>query len=248
MPGPNRLPSVQIRSRKRHHRESFRHASTWQRPSPQSPARMVACNSRNPITNRLPAHSLLCNWSVPRLATSHRRNRPGGLPPGVNSTMHIRIMRQCPAPIDGFSVAQLMVGHVYDIKDSTAAFLIATGCAEPSREPQSATRSSDYDSPNSTPYRTTGPVATAAECIHAMTSKALRILVPASERVLWRLRKGERIAEARVCEMAHGRELKLLVDGILWWNQLLCVESGDLMPRAIATRNEFERLGWKAAD
>lgn len=83
---------------------------------------------------------------------------------------------------------------------------------------------------------------------HAIASLTLRILAPASERVLWRLRKGDRIAEARVCEMAHGREFKLLVDGILWWNQLLCVESAELMSRAIETRDEFERLGWKAAD
>jgi hypothetical protein len=44
------------------------------------------------------------------------------------------MIRHCPAAIDGFSVATLVVGRVYDIKDSTAAFLIATGCAEPYRE------------------------------------------------------------------------------------------------------------------
>lgn len=44
--------------------------------------------------------------------------------------MRIRMTRQCPAVIDGFSIAQLVVGRVYDIKDPTAAFLIATDCAE----------------------------------------------------------------------------------------------------------------------
>ena len=66
------------------------------------------------------------------------------------TTMKIRITRQCPATIDGFSIAQLMVDRVYDIKDSTAAFLIATGCAEPYHEPHSDTpRSSDRQSGNS---------------------------------------------------------------------------------------------------
>jgi hypothetical protein len=45
--------------------------------------------------------------------------------------MRIRMTRQCPAVIDGFSIAQLVVGRVYDIKDPTAQFLIATECAEP---------------------------------------------------------------------------------------------------------------------
>jgi hypothetical protein len=65
--------------------------------------------------------------------------------------MYIRMKRQCPATIDGFSVAPLLVGRVYDIKDATAAFLIATGCAEPYGESPSDTRSPDRQPPDSTP-------------------------------------------------------------------------------------------------
>ena len=147
----------------------------------------------------------------------------------------------------GFSIAQLLVGRVYDIQDSSAAFLIAKGCAEPYRESQSATGSPDRHSSNWTRW-TTRPVGTAAECIHTIASVTLRALAPAPERVLWRLTKGERIAEARVCEMNHGCELQFLVDGTLWWSQLLCPKSGELMPRAIQRREELERLGWQAVD
>ena len=41
-----------------------------------------------------------------------------------------------PITIEGVSVAT-MVGRVYDMRDSVAAFLIATGCAEPCPEPPS---------------------------------------------------------------------------------------------------------------
>ncbi len=136
---------------------------------------------------------------------------------------------------------------MYDIKDSTAAFLIARGCAEPYGEPQSATGSLDRDLSNWAGWRTK-PVGTVAECIHTIASVTLRALAPAPEFVLWRLTKGERIAEARVCEMSHGCELQFLVDGTLWWSQLLGPKSGELMPRAIERREELERLGWKAAD
>jgi len=56
--------------------------------------------------------------------------------------MRIRIIRRCPAAVDGFSVAPLEVGRVYDIKPSVAAFLIATECAEPYQDSEpSDTRS-----------------------------------------------------------------------------------------------------------
>lgn len=136
---------------------------------------------------------------------------------------------------------------MYDIKDSTAAFLIARGCAEPSGEPESATGSPDRHLSNWTGWRTR-PVGTVAECIHTIAAVTVRAFAPAPEFVLWRLTKGERIAEARVCEMSHGCELQFLVDGTLWWSQLLDPKSGELMPRAIERREELERLGWRAAD
>ena len=157
--------------------------------------------------------------------------------------MHIRITHECSAPLDGFSIAPLVVGRVYDIKDSTAAFLIAKGCAELYREPESATGSPDDHSLNCTP-RTTRPLGTAAARIQSIASVTLRLLAPPPERVLWRLAKGERIAEARVRERNHGCELQFLVDGRLWWSQLLCPNSSELMPRAIERREELERLGW----
>jgi hypothetical protein len=36
--------------------------------------------------------------------------------------------------LDSFSVEKLEAGRVYDLKDTTAAILIATGCAEPCRD------------------------------------------------------------------------------------------------------------------
>lgn len=47
-----------------------------------------------------------------------------------------------------------------------------------------------------------------------------------------------------MCERNHGCELQFLVDGMLWWSQLLCPKSAELMPRAIERREELERLGW----
>lgn len=78
-------------------------------------------------------------------ASWHRRDRWGDLP-GLNSEHAARTLQfdnedsdqpTMPRRNGRISVAQLMVGGVYDIKGSTAAFLIATGCAEPYREPQS---------------------------------------------------------------------------------------------------------------
>ena len=40
--------------------------------------------------------------------------------------MRVRITRRCRAAVDGFSVAPLEVGRVYDLKPSVATFLIAT--------------------------------------------------------------------------------------------------------------------------
>jgi hypothetical protein len=59
--------------------------------------------------------------------------------------MRIRITRLCRATINGSSYAQLLVDHVYDLKDPIAAFLIGTGCAEPYQEPEVNTRSARHD-------------------------------------------------------------------------------------------------------
>ena len=65
------------------------------------------------------------------------------------------------------------------------------------------------------------------------------------ERVLWRLRKESRIAEARVREMPFGFELRFIADGVLRWSQVFRGERGEISDRAIEKRRQFERLGWR---
>lgn len=68
------------------------------------------------------------------------------------------------------------------------------------------------------------------------------------ERLLWRLRKGERIAEASVRELSHGSELRFVADGVLRWSQVFRGEQSELTQRAIEKRQDFARLGWTATD
>jgi hypothetical protein len=65
---------------------------------------------------------------------------------------------------------------------------------------------------------------------------------PPVERVLWRLRKGERIAEARIREMPHGQELRINVDGNLRWAQLY--RSVGVVESATERHATFVALGW----
>ena len=65
------------------------------------------------------------------------------------------------------------------------------------------------------------------------------------ERVMWRLRKDSRIAEARVRELSFGCELRFIADGILRSTEVFRGERGELSDRATAKRRDFERLGWQ---
>ena len=47
-----------------------------------------------------------------------------------------------------------------------------------------------------------------------------RNLVEPPERVLWKLVRGDRLAEALVREWPHGEELCVFVDGLLRWSKL----------------------------
>ena len=74
------------------------------------------------------------------------------------------------------------------------------------------------------------------------------VSVPAPERVLWRLRKGERIAEARVRVVPFGYELRFVAGGVLQWSQFFSTQEGELVQRALEKRQDFERMGWRAEE
>ena len=68
------------------------------------------------------------------------------------------------------------------------------------------------------------------------------------ERVLWRLKKDSRIAEARVRELAFGLELRFIADGVLRSSEVFRGERGELTDRALEKRPHFERLGWRVGE
>jgi hypothetical protein len=71
--------------------------------------------------------------------------------------MLIRITRECFAAINGFAVAPLLVGRVYDIKEPLARFLIGSGCAV------SCDDASHVDDAEATTRRPTFPVSSNQE-------------------------------------------------------------------------------------
>lgn len=68
---------------------------------------------------------------------------------------------------------------------------------------------------------------------------------PPTEHPLWTLAKAGHQAEARVRATAFGPELRVLIDGELWWSQLFQPATEEGM-RAAADRkkDEFEAKGW----
>ncbi len=81
-----------------------------------------------------------------------------------------------------------------------------------------------------------------------MNPHALRLVPPPSppvEHRLWTLAKAEHWAEARVRATPGGPELRILIDGELWWSQLFqpATEAG-LTDAAERKREEFEAKGW----
>jgi hypothetical protein len=68
---------------------------------------------------------------------------------------------------------------------------------------------------------------------------------PIPERVLWTLRKGGRVAEARTRQHPLGPELVFYVDDQLLWSQVFKQGTGvALGEMSESKRREFEELGW----
>ena len=63
-----------------------------------------------------------------------------------------------------------------------------------------------------------------------MTGMPVPAIAPVQplERVLWRLRKESRIAEARVRELPFGCELRFIADGVLRWSQVFQEQRGEI--------------------
>lgn len=81
-----------------------------------------------------------------------------------------------------------------------------------------------------------------------MNPHALRLVPPSPppvEHALWTLTKAAHQAEARVRSTPFGPELRILVDGELWWSQLFqpATEAG-MRAAAERKREEFEAKGW----
>lgn len=70
------------------------------------------------------------------------------------------------------------------------------------------------------------------------------------ERVIWRVTKDARAAEARVRAMAHGLELRFVVmrpgglDTLMWSRLYRAGEGDDLRAASDGTLRDFERVGW----
>ncbi len=81
-----------------------------------------------------------------------------------------------------------------------------------------------------------------------MNPPALRLVPPPpppSEHGLWTLEKAGHQAEARVRATPFGPELRILIDGELWWSQMFQppTEAG-LHAAADRKRGEFTDKGW----
>ena len=67
------------------------------------------------------------------------------------------------------------------------------------------------------------------------------------QQVVWRLRKHDSTAVAVIRHVpSMGRELRITVDGILYWCALYR-HGGQLEPMAAQHRTDFQRLGWVTA-
>lgn len=81
-----------------------------------------------------------------------------------------------------------------------------------------------------------------------MNPHALRLVPPApqpTEHPLWTLRKRAHQVEARVRATPAGPELRILIDGELWWSQVFQPPTEDaLTVAAERKRLEFTAKGW----
>lgn len=68
------------------------------------------------------------------------------------------------------------------------------------------------------------------------------------EHPLWRLRKRDHHVEARARATFAGPELRILIDGELWWSQVFQPATAQgLTAAAERKRHEFEAKGWELA-
>lgn len=83
-----------------------------------------------------------------------------------------------------------------------------------------------------------------------MNPHALRLVPPPpppKEHTLWTLTKEQRRVDARVRSTPFGPELRILIDGELWWSQLFQPATAPGMADAAdRKRAEFEAKGWAA--
>lgn len=83
-----------------------------------------------------------------------------------------------------------------------------------------------------------------------MNPHALRLVPPPpppQEHTLWTLVKDEHRAEARVRTTAFGPELRILVDGELWWSKLVRPATPDAIEAVTELKRlEFVAKGWRA--
>ena len=82
-----------------------------------------------------------------------------------------------------------------------------------------------------------------------MTVRIVQCPAP-PEHLVWRLEKDSRVAEARVRIYPHGRELRIVVNDVLFWSRLFRdhEDSRLLGSEASGCRQDFERRGWVRAD
>lgn len=85
-----------------------------------------------------------------------------------------------------------------------------------------------------------------------MNPHALRLVPPPPpprEHALWTLVKEGHRAEARIRETPFGPELRILIDGELWWSQAVRPPTVDAIEStAELKRLEFAAKGWRDAE
>ena len=73
---------------------------------------------------------------------------------------------------------------------------------------------------------------------------ARNLFEPPPERVLWKLVRGDRRAEALVREWPHGEELCVFVDGLLRWSKLFRDNARDLELESNIKRQALYACRW----
>ena len=75
------------------------------------------------------------------------------------------------------------------------------------------------------------------------------VAAPPNEHLLWTLTKAGHRVEARVRARALGPELRILIDGELWWSQVVRPATDAAMTAAADQKHtEFGAKGWQPAE